>query len=785
MVKIFISYRRKSSAFTLLLANKLSEHLDADIFVDFDSIDQSDFESSILSHLRASDVFLLMVTEHTFADRIHNDSDWVRKEIKISLEKDIPIVLVSENGLYPPRDLPEDIRDVANKQGIEFYPAYFDAAVLRLVKFLAKATNVQLKSNPVQATTTIENMPVPRKHVEELAVEQSEVSDSNAKQILADALAAYDTNDYAQALFLFEALKDIDYQSRAINIDEIMIQVQEAYERAERKRRASFDYDEIALFANNEKTLPQALKTFKDWAEANTEFVDELDTENLRSKKITAPSSWRWIAIIAVIMIVLLFNFGWMFELFSGNDKDSGNGILEPSATTEIEQSGNDAQIANTNISEDDARATDAAEAWATLTALAPTNTPTITTSPTSTPPSPSDIQLTGMAEAFAEATVSAQVETSEAQFTQSAVSREQSIAGSTATYIAVLSLTPTPTITPTVNPYQGAIANYHLGRFDEVINELSNNLESIDSSLYFYLARSGFETGHAEADDWLEQGYLRIGSDLIEDCYAIVSSSFPAKVRLGPSSQANPPIAWIEYGTQIQVQYSLAGNNDTPDWNFVRVDGEFGWVRGDLLVYEDGCTNRYPIPVEGSFVRGWDPDGTIYNTGRNVDIEYSGSKGNIIYSGPNGGIVLDVKLCTNCGSQGVSTSERGLQLYDPTVYDDEDWNFGLGHYIVVLYENTDLPDTTSQYLANNDMSNWDVYCIYSHLQDILVEQDDNLSPNQQIATLGNSGASNGAHLSIECRASEAPEGNYISEGVLFDPDYLYRFASLGISSEN
>jgi hypothetical protein len=43
MTKIFISYRRKSSAFTLLLANKLSESLDAEIFVDFESIDQDDF----------------------------------------------------------------------------------------------------------------------------------------------------------------------------------------------------------------------------------------------------------------------------------------------------------------------------------------------------------------------------------------------------------------------------------------------------------------------------------------------------------------------------------------------------------------------------------------------------------------------------------------------------------------------------------------------------------------------------------------------------------------------
>lgn len=144
MPKIFISYRRKSSAFTLLLANKLSEFLDAEIFVDFESIDQADFESAILSHLRSSDVFLLMVTEHTFAERIHRADDWVRQEIRIALQSSIPIVLVSENGLFPPHDIPEDIREIRGKQGIEFYPAYFDAAVERLVKFLGKVAKIPL-----------------------------------------------------------------------------------------------------------------------------------------------------------------------------------------------------------------------------------------------------------------------------------------------------------------------------------------------------------------------------------------------------------------------------------------------------------------------------------------------------------------------------------------------------------------------------------------------------------------------------------------------------------------
>ncbi|MEO0565004.1 MAG: toll/interleukin-1 receptor domain-containing protein, partial [Chloroflexota bacterium] len=99
--------------------------------------------------------------------------------------------------------------------------------------------------------------------------------------------------------------------------------------------------------------------------------------------------------------------------------------------------------------SEEDARATGAAQAYATLTALAPTNTPTITPTPTETPISSSDIQRTAQAEIFATETSVAGTQAVIAQQTQNVVLTEQFIAGATATYIAVLSLTPPTTNTP------------------------------------------------------------------------------------------------------------------------------------------------------------------------------------------------------------------------------------------------------------------------------------------------------------------------------------------------
>ncbi len=139
MPKLFISYRRKSWAFTGRLAEKLATKTNAEVFVDFTGIDDTDFEKSILKNLRESDAVLLIVSEHTFAERIHRDDDWVRREIREALNHDIPIIVVAVDGLFPPTvGLPEDIGDVVKSQGIRFYPEFFDEAVNNLVKFLTR-----------------------------------------------------------------------------------------------------------------------------------------------------------------------------------------------------------------------------------------------------------------------------------------------------------------------------------------------------------------------------------------------------------------------------------------------------------------------------------------------------------------------------------------------------------------------------------------------------------------------------------------------------------------------
>jgi len=101
-LKVFVSYRRKSWAFTHRMVGDLKQYLDAEIFVDVAGSYEADFETSILNRLRAADVVLLVVSEETFSPRIQQDGDWVRKEISLALTLRKPIVLIAVDGLFPP-----------------------------------------------------------------------------------------------------------------------------------------------------------------------------------------------------------------------------------------------------------------------------------------------------------------------------------------------------------------------------------------------------------------------------------------------------------------------------------------------------------------------------------------------------------------------------------------------------------------------------------------------------------------------------------------------------------
>lgn len=210
-------------------------------------------------------------------------------------------------------------------------------------------------------------------------------------------------------------------------------------------------YEPIMDLVDHDSTK---VKARRDWQSYTSTFGKDFDPYDIEQKLQRNTAGFRFsgwgitgfIVVLFVLISAIVYGSGMLsnLERNSMTEEVSELDVVENATASPTDQ----------NIDQDDARETGAAEAYATLTALAPTSTPTITRTPTITPISSSDIQNTARAETFAEATTAAQTETAIAQLTQNSVLTEQFEAGSTATYIANLSLTPpTATLTDTSVP--------------------------------------------------------------------------------------------------------------------------------------------------------------------------------------------------------------------------------------------------------------------------------------------------------------------------------------------
>lgn len=312
MPKIFMSYRRKSWPFTHRLADELTRRLDAELFVDYTGVDQADFEESILGHLRTSDALLLVITDLTFADRIHKDDDWVRREIREALGRRMPIVLVCVEGLLPPAGLPDDIKDIARMQGINFYPEYFTPAVEQLAEFLGK-----IGVAGERRTSSAPHTPAPTQSQDQKRI--------GGKPSFDEAIRLLDEGDTDKALFLLEVLKAEGYRAAGV-LDTLIGQARDEQAKRERRRQAQLDYEDIRALAAARFTQVAAKQAWLHWEERYPDLVAELDVEGYQLKygtlKVVAsapltsrvpsllPAPFAWIEIPAG-QVTLVTEKGW------------------------------------------------------------------------------------------------------------------------------------------------------------------------------------------------------------------------------------------------------------------------------------------------------------------------------------------------------------------------------------------------------------------------------------------------------------------------------------------
>ena len=267
--------------------------------------------------------------------------------------------------------------------------------------------------------------------------------------------------------------------------------------------------------------------------------------------------------------------------------------------------------------------------------------------------------------------------------------------------------------------------------------------------------------------------------------CAGMVNVGPGARLRQEPLLGA--PIMVVPHESLVKVLEALTIPGQVHRWLKVDFDGIVGWTREDLLTYSGDCgrfdlpvtsitalrpftfeeyggSALYPVPMKRSrFVRGF--------TGHQPNhpgVDFGGDVGEEMLTGPVGGLVVASVECTNCNDpQRPSTVSQGLGLANQSVFMDQSWNFGYGHYVIVRYLNCQIPVPTRERLRLLGMADWHIFALYAHLSRRDVEEGDILEPNQVFAACGNTGNSSGPHVHLELRASRS--SNFSSWASLHD----------------
>jgi hypothetical protein len=146
--KIFISYRRNdSSAYAGRVHDRLELEFGTDqLFMDVEAIPLGiDFTKTLSEEVSKCDVLLAVIGENWLNARdekgnrrLDNPDDLVRIEIATALKRDIPVIPVLVDGARIPTadELPEDLKGLSRRNGLDVHHASFQRDMNKLVQAL-------------------------------------------------------------------------------------------------------------------------------------------------------------------------------------------------------------------------------------------------------------------------------------------------------------------------------------------------------------------------------------------------------------------------------------------------------------------------------------------------------------------------------------------------------------------------------------------------------------------------------------------------------------------------
>ena len=251
--------------------------------------------------------------------------------------------------------------------------------------------------------------------------------------------------------------------------------------------------------------------------------------------------------------------------------------------------------------------------------------------------------------------------------------------------------------------------------------------------------------------------------------CHATIRPDINANVRAGSTIQS-ARLGLLIANTQVDVLAVVDGqDDDTFRWIKMRSGDISGFIREDLLVYENECESlglsiepEVLHPAEGTVNTEYRFDAPL-RANYGISQEFGGIHKGIdlfanlgvgVYSGGLGRVAYTMN-CLPCTPACPNVRCHNISLNNPSVLRNPDWGYGFGNHVVVEYAWNNLPQAMRDNLLAENLPNAFVYVIYAHLLDVLVAPDELVTKGKRLGSLGNSGNSTGPHLHIEVRASQ------------------------------
>jgi len=149
--EIFISYRRKGGYDTAKLIYDRLRMDGYSVSFDIDTLVNGNFDVELEQRVNDCKDFLLVLSPGIF-DRFFEsnteydpDNDWVRREITCALKTKKNMVPLAMEGFVFPKSLPDEVKEIKNKNAIDLYPKYFEAAYEKLKSFLISKPSWRVK----------------------------------------------------------------------------------------------------------------------------------------------------------------------------------------------------------------------------------------------------------------------------------------------------------------------------------------------------------------------------------------------------------------------------------------------------------------------------------------------------------------------------------------------------------------------------------------------------------------------------------------------------------------